>query len=1665
MVIFSRRAVSMIAVSAVLVGSLPVQAFAVSFAPSSAAASVPAMILPTIIPVGPVSRPIPMPVFADLAAGISVGPSDLDPGQPNPSQIIPGQTDIQVNFKTGNNGPAASKSSVLRVQLPRGLTVQIPPTSRNCRVYKFAQWDEVECRDGVISPNSASYYNMKVQAAKDLRCPGSVSLSARITSAGQPDPNYSNNAATKSVSVVCAAEPSMNISFDGPVTGIHTPGEKDVVLANVNIAAKNTDMGVSQMTFMVRFYQNLPDGKNKAIDSFLKEVELRNTVTGRVVPASLFQRVSTPEGQYGLYRVSGFSLSKGSNTLEFRGDFTPATRGGDQFVAGVCTTALNGNQPLCNFSRYIRPSTAYSVLAYVIVNGKQVRKVTPGGVVLGNVQKVGVPTLMIKQEALAATDNAVANQKNINLFRFKARTNEEKDILFTGAAFRAGQGDLNNAVNYSMWVDTDGNGVTDTILQKGVASSNGKVIFDNITGGGYVITTSDPGSVAAFEIHADVAASPVSNTLQLAFATDFPAEYIHAETLDDGANLLGISTDQVCVPFGGSTGCQIFVTTANSTVWSFATTGNLYVTKSTTPLRAHQLLGGSLGEPVLRLKFRAEKENIDVTKIRIMASGTGAATDVDHLELYLPGASAPFTIGTTAGCGADPVPAGTFCAPMMSQQLVVNDGTTVEVLVRPRMRSDQEGAVSGDKITFLLPERLPLAIEARGFASSNNLSQNDGDAVAEGEIFVGTNAVAPNQPVAGNQNVVVLSKVTSIVNANPDANGTNVPTGVYPIGQFKFTAAANNNSKNGLNKWTFSDVIFTVNASNVQIDTSGFKIYNKADPTNKVACPILDSASGATYYNVVCWSVSAWNVDTEIGSGEDKTFVLEANIQNPSINQAQTSSLGVSLQSFTNANLSGISSSLSHLRWLDKDSHIMRAFTWVDYPETTINSTSYVGAPSTPVCGDGVIESPEQCDDGNTVNGDGCSAQCVAENMSTCLANPSIYWDQESNMCHADRQPCSDPDGGKDYQTRAHTYGFREVNAGPEDARIRTGGRDACVSSTQLIEHFCYNTYFIGTEYVDCPNGCQDGACKQVSQPVCGNGVVEAPEQCDDGNTASGDGCSATCTIESIESATLNIAVKSLASSDLVVANQKNVTLLRFEARASEADVLFTLAKFGADNSANATNYALWVDTDNNGVVDTILQKNVASVSNIVTFDSLPTGGYVIPKDQTAVFEVHADISSSLLAGTLQEAFAVTVSDYIGAKQLSNEVNLVGIKTNGSCPVSSCAITVVTTPSTVFSFKNQGDLYVTKSTTPIRNRQLLGGTLADNVFGLKLHAEAEPIDVTKIRFSLNGNANDLERVELYQVGATTPFAVATVSGCGSDTVPANTVCASMMSQQLVVDKGSDLNVLVRPRMRSDNDGAASGHDATFGLISSGSPAVEARGLNSSNNLSPNDGDSSPEGEVFVGTSTAGPDQAVTGNRNVVVLSKVSSITNADPNANGTAIPTGSQRAISQFKFSAYSHSNSKNGMNKVGLNGIIYNVNAANVLIDGNAFKIYNKADAVTKASCIVRNSNGTVMTGSVTGMFSVECSGLLSTAVNTLVDPGTDSTFVLETSVINSKIDNSQMSILQVSLQNFGQIDLTTFGVSSSHMEWQDQDNGSSPTFRWIEYPETVINGTTYQD
>jgi cysteine-rich repeat protein len=133
------------------------------------------------------------------------------------------------------------------------------------------------------------------------------------------------------------------------------------------------------------------------------------------------------------------------------------------------------------------------------------------------------------------------------------------------------------------------------------------------------------------------------------------------------------------------------------------------------------------------------------------------------------------------------------------------------------------------------------------------------------------------------------------------------------------------------------------------------------------------------------------------------------------------------------------------------------------------NCTAAVPAVCAPICGDGVRVGTEQCDQGNTTNGDGCSSTCQIETGWTCTGSPSVC----TTLCG---------DG---------------VRAGAEQCdQGNTTSGDGC-SATCQIE----------------PGWTCTGA-PSVCTTRCGDGIRAGAEQCDQGNVTPGDGCSATCTIE-----------------------------------------------------------------------------------------------------------------------------------------------------------------------------------------------------------------------------------------------------------------------------------------------------------------------------------------------------------------------------------------------------------------------------------------------------------------------------------------------------------------------------------------------------------------------
>ncbi|HEY5958046.1 MAG TPA: DUF4215 domain-containing protein, partial [Polyangiaceae bacterium] len=128
-----------------------------------------------------------------------------------------------------------------------------------------------------------------------------------------------------------------------------------------------------------------------------------------------------------------------------------------------------------------------------------------------------------------------------------------------------------------------------------------------------------------------------------------------------------------------------------------------------------------------------------------------------------------------------------------------------------------------------------------------------------------------------------------------------------------------------------------------------------------------------------------------------------------------------------------------------------------------------------PLCGDARILAPERCDDGAKVSGDGCSSSCNVEPGWSCTGTPSVC---KHAVC-----------GNRNIET----------GEGCDDGNMLP--LDGC-SPTCQNEPRCgaYDAEGRATSAV--------GACKSV----CGDGILlRGTEQCDDGNSLDGDGCSSTC--------------------------------------------------------------------------------------------------------------------------------------------------------------------------------------------------------------------------------------------------------------------------------------------------------------------------------------------------------------------------------------------------------------------------------------------------------------------------------------------------------------------------------------------------------------------------
>ncbi len=173
-------------------------------------------------------------------------------------------------------------------------------------------------------------------------------------------------------------------------------------------------------------------------------------------------------------------------------------------------------------------------------------------------------------------------------------------------------------------------------------------------------------------------------------------------------------------------------------------------------------------------------------------------------------------------------------------------------------------------------------------------------------------------------------------------------------------------------------------------------------------------------------------------------------------------------------------------------------------------------------CGNGTKEGPEACDDGNLVNGDGCSSTCTIETGFNCntVPNPNVCSAICGDSMKYGTEVCDDGN-------TINSDGCNSVCSTIENGWTCTtpaGGKSVCTALCSTTNPYVVGPYTCSDNDSAGSDGC-DGLCQiepgwscttalgsfSVCSTKCGDGTKDLPEACDDGDTDNGDGCSSTC--------------------------------------------------------------------------------------------------------------------------------------------------------------------------------------------------------------------------------------------------------------------------------------------------------------------------------------------------------------------------------------------------------------------------------------------------------------------------------------------------------------------------------------------------------------------------
>ena len=298
-------------------------------------------------------------------------------------------------------------------------------------------------------------------------------------------------------------------------------------------------------------------------------------------------------------------------------------------------------------------------------------------------------------------------------------------------------------------------------------------------------------------------------------------------------------------------------------------------------------------------------------------------------------------------------------------------------------------------------------------------------------------------------------------------------------------------------------------------------------------------------------------------------------------------------------------------------------------------------------CGNGVIDAPEECDDGNRIADDVCS--------NTCTINLPIPFGE----------------GGSAACGNGQREGAEACDDGANNGHLCSAARGQSCT-------YCTATCTVATVSGD--------------QSMCGNGAINEGETCDDGNSNTGEGCSAACAPEDgytcsgapstctpAQSTTYGLLVQLRAGSTMQAApGATAVTLLRFDVVAGAENVRLESLIFRMVQGSlqDAVSYRLVEETPSG--IATILTGTPSQDGSYLTLrDTTASERLLLPAKGIRRYAVVADIATNPSSARLELGLRTDAANVIFARKAQGNEALSGVRLDGSC-LFGCDIDLIT---------------------------------------------------------------------------------------------------------------------------------------------------------------------------------------------------------------------------------------------------------------------------------------------------------------------------------------------------------------------------------------------------